>query len=406
MRIVHTSDWHLGRSLYGRRCSSEFASFLEWLAAEIEHRQVDCLLVAGDIFDSATPSNTTQSLYYSFLHRVARGCCRHVVITGGNHDSPSLLNAPRELLSNLNVTVVGCSSEDPGDEVVCLYDHQGKLEAVVCAVPFLRDRDVRSSEPGESIDDKARKLIEGIASHYSRVCSLAQARLEEHGEKAPIIAMGHLFTAGGRIGDGEEIRDLYVGTLAHVPASIFPDCIDYLALGHLHIAQRVGKRATRRYSGSPLQLSFGDDNRNKSLTLVEIGARVEVEEVEVPPFLALRTIEGDYDEILVKIDELTALDNRVLVEVRYGGSRASEIYQELQEKVADSSVEILRLVNRSVTLDSLQAQEQGETLDDLRPIDVFRRCMDGSGTPEEERNDLEHCFFEILDDLANEHDRD
>ncbi len=89
MKILHTSDWHLGRMLYGRRCHAEFKAFLDWMVLEIEKQQIDCLLIAGDIFDNSTPSNSVLSLYYSFLHSVSQSSCHHVVIIGGNHDSPS-----------------------------------------------------------------------------------------------------------------------------------------------------------------------------------------------------------------------------------------------------------------------------------------------------------------------------
>ncbi len=90
MKILHTSDRHLGRTLNGRRCYDEFSSFLDWHAAEISRQMIDCLLIAGDVFDSTTPANTVQGLYYSSLHRISDSCCRHVTVTGGNHDSPSL----------------------------------------------------------------------------------------------------------------------------------------------------------------------------------------------------------------------------------------------------------------------------------------------------------------------------
>ena len=146
MKIIHTADWHIGRSLYGRKRYGEFEAFLDWLAECIRSQQADALLVAGDVFDNSTPSHRAQELYYRFLCRVSDAGCRHVVITAGNHDSPSFLNAPRELLRYLNVHVVGCATEAPADEVLVLRDAQGKAELVVCAVPYLRDREIRTHD--------------------------------------------------------------------------------------------------------------------------------------------------------------------------------------------------------------------------------------------------------------------
>ena len=141
MNLLHTSDWHLGRALYGRKRYEEFAAFLDWLADTIERERIDVLLVAGDVFDTSAPSNRAQGLYYRFLCRVAASSCRHVVVVAGNHDSPSFLNAPRELLKELHVHVVGSSTPDhPEDEVLVLRNAQDAPELIVCAVPYLRDR--------------------------------------------------------------------------------------------------------------------------------------------------------------------------------------------------------------------------------------------------------------------------
>ena len=167
MKFLHTSDWHLGRSLYGRKRYDEFASFLDWLTQTIGNEGIDALLVAGDVFDTSTPSNRAQELYYNFLYRVSTSCCRHVVVIAGNHDSPSFLNAPRELLRVLNVYVVGSMTEALEDEVVVLYRNE-QPEVIVCAVPYLRDKDIRTVEPGETIDDKNTKLIEGVEKTLRR----------------------------------------------------------------------------------------------------------------------------------------------------------------------------------------------------------------------------------------------
>ena len=194
MKILHTSDWHIGRTLYGRKRYEEFEAFLTWLAETIQQNEIEALLVAGDVFDTTAPSNRAQELYYRFLCRVAASSCRHVVVIAGNHDSPSFLNAPRELLKALDVHVVGSSSESLEDEVLVLRNELNAPELIVCAVPYLRDRDIRVAEAGESVEDKERKLLAGIRSHYAAVAALAEQKREELGVDIPIVAMGHLFT--------------------------------------------------------------------------------------------------------------------------------------------------------------------------------------------------------------------
>lgn len=250
MRVLHTSDIHLGRILYSRRRYAEFEAFLAWLADTVEEQGVEALLIAGDIFDTSTPSNRALELYFRFLGKVVGSDCGHVVIIAGNHDSPSFLRAPRQLLHSLDVHVVAqASPESPADEVIVLRDGTGQPELIVGAVPYLRDRDIRTVESGESLGDKGDKLREGIAAHYTAVIDAALAAGADHDQSVPVVVMGHLFTAGGT--EGEGVRDLYVGSVAHVGAGIFGDEVDYVALGHLHVPQTVGGREWLRYSGSP-----------------------------------------------------------------------------------------------------------------------------------------------------------
>ncbi|MBF0440145.1 MAG: exonuclease subunit SbcD, partial [Magnetococcales bacterium] len=192
MKICHTSDWHIGLALYGQKRYEEFEAFLEWMAETLQRERVDVLLIAGDVFDTTTPSNRAQELYYRFLARFA---CRHIVVIAGNHDSPSFLNAPQTLLSALNVHVVGAMTENLDDEVLLLNNRDGVPELIVCAVPFLRDRDVRTSEAAETMDDKDRKLLEGIRDHYLAVVELARQKRQDLGGKIPMVAMGHLFAS-------------------------------------------------------------------------------------------------------------------------------------------------------------------------------------------------------------------
>ena len=168
MRILHTSDWHIGRTLCGRKRYDEFEMFLDWLIDTIQREQVDILLVAGDIFDTSSPSNRAQELYYRFLCRAAASSCRHVVIIAGNHDSPSFLNAPKELLRAINVHVVGAAAENREDEVFVLTQGDGTPELIVCAVPYLRDRDIRIAEAGESVEDKGKIFLRASGATMPR----------------------------------------------------------------------------------------------------------------------------------------------------------------------------------------------------------------------------------------------
>ncbi len=406
MKILHTSDWHIGRTLYGRKRYEEFEAFLDWLAETMRHNEIDALLVAGDVFDTSAPSNRAQELYYRFLCRVAASSCRHVVVVAGNHDSPSFLDAPKELLKALDVHVVG-SASDPRDEVLVLRDAQGAPELIVCAVPYLRDRDIRLSEAGESVEDKERKLIEGIRSHYAAVAELAEQKRRTLGAGIPIVAMGHLFTAGGQTADGDGVRELYVGSLARVTAEIFPESFDYVALGHLHVPQRVNGSETVRYSGSPLPMGFGEARQRKSLCLIEFrSAAPSVRLLDVPVFQKLERIEGDWDGIANRILELSPAGARCWLEVAYeGGDVVGDLRERLEGALSGTQLEILRIKNNRIIDRVLGRIHEEETLDDLDVDDVFERCLAVHEVPEEQRPELLRTYRETLSSLDDDDTR-
>ena len=398
MKILHTSDWHIGRALYGRKRYEEFEQFFDWLIGCIETERVEALLVAGDVFDNGTPSNRALELYYRFLCRVAGAGCRHVVVTAGNHDSPSLLNAPREVLRFLNVHVVGCMAEVVEDELVVLNDANGKPELIVCAVPYLRDRDIRRAEAGETFEDKGRKLVDGVRDHYREVGEAAVARRGKLGGDLPIIAMGHLFTSGGQTVEGDGVRELYVGTLGQVRADIFPECFDYLALGHLHMAQRVSDSDLRRYSGAPIPMSFGEAGRRKIVIAVDTdGGCVTAREIPVPGFQALATVRGDWQHISERITALKKESVPVWLEVVYDGA---EVIGDLQDKlrglIEGTPLEILRAKNIRLVERTLSRMATEETLDDLTVDDVFARCLAAHEVPQEQQTELVAAFRETV----------
>lgn len=401
MKILHTSDWHLGRILYGRKRYEEFDAFLTWLAETIHKNEINVLLMAGDVFDTTAPSNRAQELYYRFLCRVAGSSCRHVVVIAGNHDSPSFLNAPKELLKVLNVHVVGSISEDLEDEVLVLRNERDIPELIVCAVPYLRDRDIRIAEIGESIEDKEQKLIDGIRNHYAIVATMAEQKRNQLNADIPIVAMGHLFTAGGQKVDGDGVRDLYVGSLAHVSARIFPTCFDYLALGHLHVPQKVNGSEIIRYSGSPLPMGFGEAKQQKSVCQVEFhGTVASIQLINIPVFQKLERIKGDWVCISNRILELTVTDLQCWIEVIYEGDELIvDLQERLEAAILGTQLEILRVKNNRIIDRVLKQIHQEDTLDDLSVEAVFERCLAVHDVSGDQRQELILTYQETLSSL-------
>ena len=398
MKLLHTSDWHLGRALYGRKRYEEYEAFLNWLAALIENEDIDVLLVAGDVFDNSTPSNYAQELYYRFLCRVAASPRRHIVVTAGNHDSPSFLNAPRELLKFLNIYVVGCASVLPEDEVIVISGSDQEPLLIVCAIPYLRDRDIRTAAAGESLEDKERKIIDGIRTHYRMVYEAAEEKRSALKKTVPIVAMGHLYTAGGQTVDGDGVRELYIGSLLKVGTDVFPETIDYLALGHLHIPQTVGGSDFIRYSGSPLPIGFGEAGQEKSLVLAEFSDRSpNVAKIPVPRFQELKTLRGDWQTIARDIDVLKSGGSNAWLEIIYEGDViAGDLRSRLDETVQGGGLEILRVKNNRVLERDISGMGAGETLDDLDVTDVFHRCLESHEIPEDQRPALLDSYREIM----------
>ena len=267
MRLLHTSDWHLGHTLYDVSREAEHAAFLAWLLDTLEAEAVDALLVAGDIFDTANPSAEAQAAWYHFVARARKRLPElDVVVIGGNHDSAARLDAPDPLFSALDVRVVGGLPRAGGELdlerlLVPLHDAKGHVGAWVAAVPYLRPADLPpvSQEAGD-------RLVEGVRAVYAEV--LAQARRRREPGQA-LVAMGHCYMTGTELSALSE-RKILGGNQHALPVELFPEDVAYAALGHLHKAQRVGGREGVRYSGSPLPLSLSEAGYRHQVLLVEL----------------------------------------------------------------------------------------------------------------------------------------
>lgn len=380
MKILHTSDWHLGRTLYDKKRYDEFEAFLNWLKETIIKENTEVLIIAGDIFDTVLPTNQAQELYYSFLANLSVTSCKQVVVTGGNHDSPSLLDAPKQLLKAMNISVIGSATTNPEDEVITVYDEKTP-KAVICAVPYLRDREIRTIDAGETIDDKNTKIMVGIENHYKTVCSIAQEKVDEYSRQGykniPIIATGHLFTTNAKTIEGDGVRDLYVGNLVQIAASQFPENIDYLALGHLHVPQLVAGREDMRYSGSPIPMGFGEAKQEKSIIRIEFsGKEKRIEAISVPTFQKLERVKGSLDTITERIKQLKEENQNVWLEIEYDGDATSAtVKEEIEKATAGSSVEVLCIKNIRIIKSTLEIGAEDMSLERMTPERVFEKVL-------------------------------
>ncbi|NDK56690.1 exonuclease SbcCD subunit D C-terminal domain-containing protein [Pontibacter fetidus] len=406
MRVLHTSDWHLGQRLVTLERTDEHQHFLDWLLQTIAQEQIEVLLMAGDVFDTGAPSNTALKLYYDFLRKVCDTCCRHIVFIGGNHDSVSTLNAPKDLLACMNIQVIGGATPDPLDELIVLKDAEGKPELIVCAVPFLRDRDIRLSIPGETYEEREARLKQGIADHYAQFVPHVQPY---KAQQIPVVAMGHLFAAGGTASESE--KEIHVGNLGQIGADQFPKEFDYVALGHLHRPQQVNNTHHIRYSGSPIPLSFSEVNDNKVVFILdfEAGKLANLRELDIPVCRKLVRFKGDLDKVKQQIEvyDNSSYSLPAWAEIQLElNAPLPDLNQQLEEILQRKQDELHLLIHRPPIIkrerQTLEQQTPEEAdLHTLKENEVFlKRCQ--SAFPESDHSELIASFSELLELMRQE----
>ncbi|MEZ9741677.1 exonuclease subunit SbcD [Vibrio splendidus] len=375
MKILHTSDWHLGQNFYNKSRKNEHERFLQWLLEQVTEHDIDAIIVAGDIFDTSTPPSYAREMYNKFVVDSNKIGCQ-LVLLGGNHDSVSVLKETQQLLKYMGADVIPNTNEDHATQVVELKGKNGDVEALVCAIPFIRPRDVLTSQAGVTGVERQKQLGDAIKQHYQSVYDAAvEKRAEfENSEHMPIIATGHLTAMG--VQQSDSVRDIYVGNLDGFAADGFPDA-DYIALGHIHRPQVVAKREYIRYCGSPIPLSFDELKSQKQVCVVEFveGERT-ISQLPVPKFQPLAEIKGDLSEIESQLNQYIGLDSDqsvwLSIEVQ-----AQDYLSDLQERMRalteGLNVEVLQLRRARERRNQALEQESAETLSELSPMDVFTK---------------------------------
>ena len=424
MRFLHTSDWHLGQNLHQFDRHYEHQTFLDWLLTTLVDEAVDALLIAGDVFDTTNPSSQAQNLLYRFLAEAKQRLpSLQVVITAGNHDSPARLEAPIPLLSPFAVHVVGQvrwhkneghenAEIQLADLVIPLRDHSGEIAAWCIAIPFLRPADVAAlSTLNTNSDNAADAYQQGVAALYAAAVAYVEARRTP---TQAIIALGHCQVRGGQVSEQSE-RQLVIWGAEALPSSIFPPALTYIALGHLHLAQRVGGQEHCRYSGSPLPLSFAEIHYPHQVVCVDVaGAAIEqIRSIAVPRPVALWRVPEKPAPLPEVIKALNALDTATLAldqienPAKYPYLLASvkldqpepTLRAEIEAALADKPVRLARIettytlnANTSTTTPALSSLDD---LQQLAPASFFARLYErrfNSELPEE----LAAAFAELL----------
>lgn len=399
MRIIHTSDWHLGQNFYSKNRAAEHDAFLDWLLAAAETHQVDAIIVAGDIFDTGSPPSYARELYNRFVVKLQQTGCQLIVLAG-NHDSVATLNESKAILAYLKTTVVASAGTQP----FWLYRRDGEPGAVFCPVPFLRPRDITVSQAGLSGQQKQQHLLAAITDYYQQQFTEA---CELRGDKPlPIIASGHLTTVGASKSDA--VRDIYIGTLDAFPAQNFPP-VDYLALGHIHRAQKIGGLEHIRYCGSPIALSFDETGKSKSVNLVTFaeGKLADVTALEVPETQPLAVIKGDFAEICRQLEQWrdAPTEQTVWLDIEIESHEyLADMQRKIQQVTEDLPVEVLLVRRSREQRERILSGELRETLNELKVEEVFARRLALAELDDTQNARLHTLFSEARQALDEENE--
>lgn len=396
MKILHTADWHLGLRLYKKEIFEEHRFFFDWLTRLIKEEQIDVLMISGDVFDQANPSNEARQLYYEFLRQLITLQTK-VIITGGNHDAPGILNAPRDILEMLDVHVVGSALPDIKGEVIGVGRRgSDKLEAVVAAVPYLREPDIHALTKEMSFEDKREQVRAAIRRHYELVADACKDYT------VPVIAMGHLYAAGSATSDSERL--IQMGNQSAVAADDFPSIFQYIALGHIHKPQFVNGLPHIRYSGSPVPLSFSERTDQKIMIQLDVNGDSIIQKVhQIPTFRKLVRFSGTFEVVKAKAEayreeaEVKAYAELQIEEPQMNPA----VYADAARMVADWNSPYIDILNYTIAIKTDQPHMQelaGGKLDlrEIQPLEVLEKMMEAGGVKAEDQLLMRNAFLELL----------
>ncbi len=399
MKILHTADWHIGKKLHKHELNKDFDIFTDWLQQLIISEKVDLLLISGDIFDLANPSSEARKQYYQALIKLQQLDCK-IIATGGNHDSPAMLDAPKEIMKALDMEIIGGLPSNLEDTIIPVKNKQGEIEVIVAAIPFLRDADLRSGQSATTYDDRLQAIREGIKNVFKNAFELCEKKYPE----IPVIALGHLYTAGSDSSDSE--RDIQIGNQAAFNALQFGEHFSYIALGHIHKPQRVSANIPVFYSGSPFPLSFSERKDEKRVLMLDTKIGWEPQSIPVPVFRKLIRISGRLNEIeqklndLVPFGELDSLIEIDLIEDQYDAHKIYALDQLVNDFDKSGFVIVKQRVEfRNQTKGTSELYAENEQLEDLKPKDVFLELIGNHEYDDQQKTEILSAFDEILEEV-------
>ncbi len=399
MKILHTADWHIGKVLHLFDLEEDHRLFFNWMVELIKQEEIDVLIVAGDVFDQNNPSNESRKLYFELLRDLAE-LKLQIIITGGNHDSINMLQASKELLALLGITVIAGVPDDFEHQIIPLKNKEGDTKAICAAVPFLRDKDLRTYVAGETSENRINATRNGIVDHYIK-CKHLITRLYK--DKYPTLAIGHLYIQGATLSDGE--RDIQIGNQAGIESKKLEDLFDYMALGHIHIANRYGN-GTIRYSGSPIALSFSEKEDVKTVIIIEIRDRVvQSRSVKVPVFRSLLKCVGTWNRIKEQIEMLN-LQNLLPPLIELEINENVGMIPAIELEISNYKLNGINIVKRRFVTEqnekTLSASlHRIKSIAELNPNEVFLKRIEDLALSGEDKLILVQTYAQLLEEVQS-----
>lgn len=400
MKIIHTADWHLGQSFFNYDRLQEHRAFLDWLLIQLAEKQIDVLLISGDVFDSGNPSTASQRLLYSFLNQAQTTCpSLQIILTAGNHDSPQRLETVQPLLDENRVKIIGHVQRNSDGKIdysslFVPVKSENQVQAYIFAVPFLR--------LGDYPTDKGQTYSQGVAEFYQNGYQFFQ---EHFPPSLPLIALGHLYAQHAELSDEDKNERLIMGGTESVGLEAFNKGFDYVALGHIHKAQKIGGNNHIRYSGSPLPMSFSELNYKHQVLMIQT-EKWTIEPLYVPRLIPLLRIPDKHQTLDVALEELRSLEeltveNTLLpylqVNVLLKGPEPRMKVQ-VEEALQNKAVRLVRIDAKYEKVESGEKQKdilQQKKLQELNPTEIFERVLIDKVKIEEDHANYLEMFKEI-----------
>lgn len=408
LKIIHTADWHLGQTFLQKSRSEEHQYFIDWLLQIIAKQAIDAIIIAGDIFDVSSPSVEAINKYHYFLLEAYKLDVQ-VIIIGGNHDSASRLNSYKDIFKILNVSIVGGDLSNVGELIPVYKRGTTNVAAVVAAVPYLRDGDIRKITEGENINEAHGLFTAEVKKHYDNL--LEQAKTNH--PSVPVIGTAHLYVTGCLLSEPAEKRmHSLVGTLGQIPSTVFSDGYDYIAMGHIHKPQMIQHpdNVIAKYAGSPIPLSFNERNDLKEITILTIADnKIVHESLSIPLQRSVIRFEGKADEIIEKIkghqasQVLPTWAEIIITEaVNY-----IEFNNEINDLCLEKNIEILSRTTKFTSSDNQSVRAEYIAGTDNNPLEdvpkIFTLRCEKKGMDEESITEIMPLFMQILDEINNTH---